>query len=119
MRLERFSQQPAVSARLHQSGQQLRVGRYARALDQSDHRALGVAAIDVHVRGEVVRERQLGIEIERALQRLVGFLLPAPSPLGAAPFREHAAHAREPRPRGRVARVFGQALLVHLAREAP
>ena len=69
VRQQRRAEQTAVPAGVDEAGKQLRIGAPAGGLaEQPHHRVARAAAIDVELRGEVVRQRQIGIQLERAMQ---------------------------------------------------
>ena len=117
VRGDRRVEQAAIPARAHQAGQQLRVGG-VRALDETDHRVVGATEIHLELREQLVGDRQIGIEIERPPERrlrvIETLLRSRRQVLG-----HHVMDPAEARPRGRVVRIFLDALQVQIARDAP
>ncbi len=115
IRLKRRLEQTAVAARMGEARKQLRIGlRTAQPLEQALHRIHSVALVHLDIGVQIVRQRKIGIELQRPLDR-------------AAPLRQFLrrsfgklAHqpARPPQtsPRGRVSGIQRDALLIQTDR---
>ena len=76
VRGHRLVEQPAVSAGVDETREQLRVVRGRRLPQEPDHRVLRPAEIGLEVRVQAVGLRQVRVQLERACE---GALSPAPS----------------------------------------
>ena len=76
VRGNRLVVQTAVAAGVHQPGEQLRIVAVTVGLaEQADERSLCLTDVGLEVRVELVRDRQVRIELEGAAQGLLGTLL--------------------------------------------
>jgi hypothetical protein len=73
----------AGPAGLHEAGKQVRIGtRSRRALEEADERIARPSKLHFVVRVIVQHHREIGVELERALQGCIGAvetMLPSPS----------------------------------------
>ena len=98
VRRQRFLVETGIPARVHQAREQLRVVAVTRrGVEQADDRALGLADVGFEIGVELVRDRQLRVQLERAVVGL-------PGPFDAAGRRldvlaDQAIAAAQPRPR--------------------
>ena len=72
-----------------------------RALDQPHHRVVCAAQIDFELREQLVADRQIGIELERPLERHLGLDETLLRP-GLEVLPHHVMDAPEARPRRRI-----------------
>src|SRR5262245_13505534 len=95
----RCFEQSAITARVHQASEQLRFRRsVAHALEESDRRVASIAGLDLDVRVQLVRQRQIAIDLERAQDRLLSAFEVGFTVRGATELPEQTVTAAKSRP---------------------
>ena len=114
-----LSSSPQKRSAVTSAGEDVRIVAAARdAVEEAQHRfARAASAGRLELRVCVVRDRQLGIELQRALRRRLGERVVLHAVV--AVLAEEEVDAREPRPGRRVARVFIERAEVEIARDRP
>ena len=73
VRRKRRVEQPAEATGVHEAFEHFRIGAaVASTFDQASHRVLGPAEIDLDQRVQVVRDRKIWVDFDRAFQGVLG-----------------------------------------------
>ena len=110
-------EEPAVAAGVHEPGEELGIVAVAGGLPQQpDDRSFRLADVCFEIGVELVRDREVRIEIEGAAKRLLGAGLAVGRALDVFP--DDAMAPSDLGPGGRKTRIQVEALLVQVARSA-